>query len=105
MTDILERIRAVALLLPEVEERVSAGRPAFFVADRMFAHVTVDRDDGAAPVVSVRAGDGGDHRAGDGAAWVDVTLGDDADWPLVEDRIARGWELTAPRRLLEAGGR
>jgi hypothetical protein len=29
----------------------------------------------------------------------------DVDWPLVEDRIARSWELTAPRRLLEAGGR
>ena len=29
----------------------------------------------------------------------------DVDWTLVEDRIARSWELAAPRRLLEAGGR
>jgi hypothetical protein len=39
------------------------------------------------------------------AGWVGVTLSGDVDWTLVEDRIARSWELAAPRRLLEAGGR
>lgn len=97
MTEILERVRAIALLLPEVEERVSEGRPAFYVADQMFAHFSSDPN-GDTPEIRCVA-DGGE------AGWVGMTLGHDADWPLVEDRIARGWELTAPRRLLEAGGR
>jgi phosphoribosylglycinamide formyltransferase-1/phosphoribosylamine--glycine ligase/phosphoribosylglycinamide formyltransferase/phosphoribosylformylglycinamidine cyclo-ligase len=36
---------------------------------------------------------------------VSVNLAGDPDWPLVEDRVARSWELAAPARLLEAGGR
>ena len=31
--------------------------------------------------------------------------GDQVDWDHVADRIAASWELAAPRRLLEAGGR
>jgi len=39
-------------------------------------------------------------------SWVAINLaGDDVDWDHVSDRIARSWELAAPRRLLEAGGR
>ena len=34
-----------------------------------------------------------------------VVRGLGADWPLVEDRIARSWELAAPAARLEAGGR
>jgi hypothetical protein len=31
--------------------------------------------------------------------------GDAVDWDHVADRIAASWELAAPRRSLEAGGR
>jgi hypothetical protein len=31
--------------------------------------------------------------------------GESVDWDHVGDRIAASWELAAPRRLLEAGGR
>ena len=38
--------------------------------------------------------------------WISINLrGDDVDWDHVADRIAASWELAAPRRLLEAGGR
>ena len=41
-----------------------------------------------------------------GVGWVGIALGGpDIDWDFVGDRIARSWELAAPRRLLEAGGR
>jgi hypothetical protein len=36
---------------------------------------------------------------------VSVNLSGEVDWSLVDSRIARSWELAAPRRLLEAGGR
>ena len=37
--------------------------------------------------------------------WSEIALLGDIDWTLVEDRIARSWELVAPTELLEAGGR
>jgi len=38
--------------------------------------------------------------------WVGITLDrPSVDWEHVADRLAQSWELVAPRRLLEAGGR
>ncbi|WP_374293941.1 hypothetical protein [Sphingomonas sp.] len=85
MTDILAKVRAVALLLPEVEEGADNGEIAFLVDGAAFARFDGD-------TVAVRSDDGW-HRLENG------------DTTLIEDRVARGWELTAPARLLEAGGR
>ena len=39
-------------------------------------------------------------------SWVSINVaGESVDWDHVADRIAQSWELAAPRRLLEAGGR
>jgi hypothetical protein len=39
-------------------------------------------------------------------SWVAINVaGEGIDWDHVADRIAQSWELAAPRRLLEAGGR
>ena len=38
--------------------------------------------------------------------WVGITLDrPSVDWEHIADRLAQSWELVAPRRLLEAGGR
>ena len=38
--------------------------------------------------------------------WLSINVaGDEVDWDHIADRIATSWELAAPRRLLEAGGR
>ncbi|KQM65865.1 hypothetical protein ASE75_06450 [Sphingomonas sp. Leaf17] len=104
MTEALARVRDAALVLPETSEATVEGCPTFLVADRPFVQV---RDDAA--TVCVQAGSS-DERVGltgdpDADGWIAIGLTGDVDWPLVEDRIARSWELTAPRRLLEAGGR
>jgi hypothetical protein len=40
------------------------------------------------------------------SGWISINLADDSvDWDHVADRLAASWELAAPRRLLEAGGR
>lgn len=119
MTDPLSRVRAVALQLPEAEERPSHGQPTFFVAGKQFAQVRDDHHGDGLIVVCVRTS-GTDEQAMlieaapevysrpaylATAGWVGVSLTGDVDWPLVEDRIARSWELAAPARLLEAGGR
>jgi len=119
MTDLLDRIRAIATLLPEVEERVSHGQPTFFVAGKQFAQLRDDHHGDGRTVVCVRTA-GTDEQAMlieqapeiysrpaylGPAGWVGMDLAGEVDWPLVEDRIAQSWELAAPRRLLEAGGR
>lgn len=120
MTDPLAQVRDLALELPETEERLSHGQPTFFVAGRQFAQFRRDHHGDARTVVCVRTSglDEQEMRIGADpdiysrpaylgpAGWVSVNLGGErTDWALVADRIAASWELAAPRRLLEAGGR
>lgn len=40
------------------------------------------------------------------SGWISINLAtENVDWDHVADRIAASWELAAPPRLLEAGGR
>ena len=90
MTDpSLTRIRSLALVLPEVEETNGSDGPSFSVESTSFARMTAA---GALEVCSE-------------SGWRTLTLGEDADWTLISDAIARGWELSASQALLEAGGR
>ena len=120
MTTALERVRAVALDLPETEEKVSHGQPTFFVAGKQFAQFRDNHHGDGKTVVCVKTSSLDEqamlletdpdtyskpaylHSSG----WISVNLaGDKVDWDHVADRIAASWELAAPRRLLEAGGR
>ena len=117
-SDAIDRVRAVATALPEVEERMSHGQPTFFVAGKQFAQVRDDHGDRRL-VVCIKASDAEEAamliEANPGtysrpaylgaAGWVAMDLAANPDWALVEDRIAHSWELAAPQRLLEAGGR
>ena len=118
MTDTLDRIRAAALELPGTEERLSHGQPTFFVEGKQFAQFRDNHHGDGRTVVCVRVS-GVDEQAmlieADPATynkpaylptWVGISLvGPGVDWDHVGDRIATSWELAAPRRLLEAGGR
>ncbi|MBO9623197.1 MAG: MmcQ/YjbR family DNA-binding protein [Sphingomonas sp.] len=115
----LGQVRALALELPEAEERASHGQPTFFVAGKMFAQFRHDHHGDGRTIVAVKTADADEARmlieAAPGsysrvayfrAEWVGLAIGgSDTDWAHVGDRIARSWELAAPRRLLEAGGR
>lgn len=120
MSDALDRVRQVALALPESEERLSHGQPTFFVAGKQFAQFRDNHHGDEKTVVCVRTG-GLDEQAMlieadpqtysrpayfGPSGWISINLaGDGVDWDGVADRIAASWELAAPRRLLEAGGR
>ena len=118
MSTPLERVRAAALELPETEERVSHGQPTFFVAGKQFAQFRDNHHGNGKTVVCVRTS-GSDEQAmlleADPEtyskpayllSWVGISVaGETVDWDQVGDRIAASWELAAPRRLLEAGGR
>ena len=118
MNEILDQIRAAALDLPETEERLSHGQPTFFVAGKQFAQFRANHHGDGRTVVCVRvssldeqamlleADPGTYSKPAYLPSWLSINLaGPDVDWTHVADRLAASWELAAPRRLLEAGGR
>ena len=120
MSDSLRHVRAAALELPETEERLSHGQPTFFVAGRQFAQFRDNHHGDGQTVVCVRTSSL-DEQAMllesdpetyskpaylGPSGWVSINLAaGKVDWDHVADRIAVSWELAAPSRLLEAGGR
>lgn len=118
MIDALARVREAALSLPETQERLSHGQPTFFVANNQFAQFRDNHHGDGKIVVCVRTSSIDEQAMlleADPAtyskpaylpSWISISLaGDAVDWNHVSDRIAASWELAAPRRLLEAGGR
>lgn len=120
MTDPLQKIRKAAMELPETEERLSHGQPSFFVSGKQFAQFRDNHHGDGRVVVCLRTS-GLDEQAMliesdpktysrpaylHHSGWISIDLSNPAvDWDHVADRIAESWELAAPRRLLEAGGR
>jgi len=121
----LAKIRALALAMPEAEERLSHGSPGFFIGGptkggKFFAYFWHNLHDDGETTVIVKT-TGRDEQAMlieldpdcyysppylGPSGWVAMRLDrEDVDWDRVGDRIAISWELVAPRRLLEAGGR
>jgi hypothetical protein len=118
MIDPLTKVREAALELPATEERLSHGQPSFFVAGKQFAQFRDNHHGDGKTVVCVRissldeqailleADPGTYSKPAYLPSWISVNLtGDAVDWDHVGNRIAGSWELAAPRRLLEAGGR
>ena len=62
MTDPLARVREIALLLPETEEKESHGQPTFFVASKQFAQIRDDHHGDGLLVVCVKTS-GADEQA------------------------------------------
>ena len=118
----LDRLRAIALDLPEAVERLSHGAPGFQIGTkgRFFAYIWHDHHGDGETAVMVKCADREEQAmlveadpasyfvpAYLGASgWVAMRVGaPDTDWDRIGDRVARSWELVAPPRLLEAGGR
>ncbi|WP_294235505.1 MmcQ/YjbR family DNA-binding protein [uncultured Sphingomonas sp.] len=95
MTDFLTRIRDIAMLLPGATEQSEGSETRFLVEGQAFVRI----HDGASGLHVCVADEGTEPH------WTEIALSDDSDWTLIEDRIARSWELVAPNALLEAGGR
>ncbi|WP_010163795.1 MmcQ/YjbR family DNA-binding protein [Sphingomonas sp. PAMC 26617] len=118
---LLDRVRALCLALPEAVERESHGAPGFVVDDgKFFAYFWHNHHDDGETVVIVKTS-GDDEQAQlieldpacyyktaylGSSGWIAMRLdGDTVDWDRIGDRIAISWELAAPQRLLEVGGR
>jgi hypothetical protein len=117
-TSPLDRVRAHCLSLAETSERLSHGRPAFFVAGKSFVmYMDNHHDDGrlalwcAAPEGMQQALVEGEpehyfrppyvgHRG-----WIGVRLDRDLDFNEIAGAIEEAYLTVAPRRLVEAAAR
>lgn len=101
-----ERVRQLALALPEAVEEDHHGRPSFRVAGRIFAtlwdehHMNVMLDEpGIRTAVQGSSDACAEFWWGKRLAAVQVTL-DRADEPLAAELLADAYERKAPKRLL-----
>lgn len=117
----LARVRAICMAYPEAAEKLSHGSPAFFIEKgKVYAYVWHNHHgDGHSAVMVKTSGreeqtmlvemDADFYHVPPylgPSGWIGMELnGDATDWDRIEDRIAVSWEMVAPRRLLEAGGR
>lgn len=111
---LLERVRALALALPETEERPSHGSPGWRVSGKYFAHFN-DQHHGTPHIALLAKTSGLDEMDGlieaqphayfrpayyGAAGWVGVILNrPDLDWNTVEEWLARSWRASAPKKL------
>jgi hypothetical protein len=117
---LLERVGALCLALPETDTKLSHGAPAFSVAGKMFAYFSDNHHgDGRTAVLLKTSGSEEQEMLIEAdpdlyyrppyigpSGWIGLRLDrGEPDWDHVGDRIAQSWELAAPRRLLEMGGR
>jgi predicted DNA-binding protein (MmcQ/YjbR family) len=109
--DILERLRAICLGLPEATEGQGVGNPTFRVKDKIFAmqHPVDNR-----PSMWCKAPRGfQDVLVGSDPerffvppyvgrnGWVGVWLDLELDWAHIADLIDDSYRMTAPKRLLK----
>jgi phosphoribosylglycinamide formyltransferase-1/phosphoribosylamine--glycine ligase/phosphoribosylglycinamide formyltransferase/phosphoribosylformylglycinamidine cyclo-ligase len=117
----LARVRALALQLPGTAERLSHGSPGFHIAKgKFFAYFWHNHHSDGETVAIVKTSGREEQQQliemdpdfyfsppylGP-SGWIAMRLDrDDTDWDRVADRIATSWEMIAPRRLREVGGR
>lgn len=117
----LAKLREIALALPGAAEKLSHGSPCFFIEKgKAFAYIWHDHHGDGETAVMVKTADAEQQAMlieADPAlyykppylgptGWIAIRVGaPDTDWDHVADKVAESWELVAPRRYLEAGGR
>ena len=117
------QVDALARELPEVGRKTSHGSPGWSVGGdkgKLFA-IIADHHHGEDAVGLLVKASGADEMSGlieaqpdvyywpkyyGASGWLGIKLNRrDVDWDQVSEWLQRSWELAAPRRLLEAGGR
>ena len=111
----LGRVRGIALALPDAQEKISHGRPAFFT-HKVFAYYSGSlRVDGEwvqhpqSVVVQADVAERAALRQTPGtfvpaylgvAGWTGIDLDDGVDWTQVAELIEESFRMTAPSRLI-----
>ena len=107
---LIERLRKIALALPDATEKLSHGEPTFFTAGRTFAMIDNNHHGSGHIAVYVNAPDGAQDSlvAADPkhffvppyvgkAGWVGVRLDTGLPWPVIADLVAQGHQTTTAK--------
>lgn len=111
---LLERVRGLALALPEADEVTSHGMPCFgIIKGKKFAYFTHDHHGDGRTALLVKIS-GADEQAqliemdadryfrpayfGDGWVGIRLDLGDN-DWDAIADWVRKSWLAVAPKKL------
>jgi len=112
---LLDRVRALALALPEAEEKLSHGSPGFFVrGGKFFAYFSYNHHHDGVTGLLVKAS-GVEEQAMlidrdpelyyrpaylGPSGWIGVRLDTgDVDWDHIDGWLRRSWQASAPKRL------
>lgn len=112
---LLDRVRQLALALPEAEEKLSHGAPGFFVrGGKFFAYFSQDLNGNGITGLLVKAS-GVDEQAMlidenpelyfrpaylGPSGWIGIRLDPgENDWQHIDDWLTRSWRASAPKRL------
>jgi len=117
------QVDALARELPEVGRKTSHGSPGWAVGGEKgkLLAIIADHHHGEEAIGLLVKASGADEMSGlieaqpdvyywpkyyGASGWLGIKLNRrDVDWEQVDEWLQRSWELAAPRRLLEAGGR
>ena len=112
MTDSLHRLRQICITLPEVEERLSHGEPAWFVRGKKQFVTYADHHHDDRVAFWCAAPEGAQHILVErnpewffvppyvgGRGWVGVYLDRDTDWDDIEEIAVDAYVTVAPARL------
>ena len=111
---VLERLRALCLVLPETSERLSHGAPSFFVREKKCFLMVLDNHHGdgifgiwcAAPpgnqelLVAANAGRFFRPPYVGHRGWLGVRFNDGVDWDELESIVEDAFATVAPAKLL-----
>jgi hypothetical protein len=111
---VLDRVREVALALPETSERLSHGQPTFFVGKKTFVMYLDNHHDDGRLALWCAAPEGMQDALVAGApehyfvppyvghrGWIGVRLDRDLDWNEIAGAIEEAYLAVAPKRLAE----
>lgn len=112
--EVLDKLRTVALALPETNERLSHGSPTFFIRDKKTFVTYVDNHHGDGRLAIWAAAPPGvqetlvetepdrffrpayvGHRG-----WIGVRLDRDVDWEEIDEVVRDAYRCVAPRKLI-----
>jgi hypothetical protein len=111
---LLARVRALALALPAVAERLSHGSPGFFVEGGKFFAYFQQNHHGDGNIALLVKASGVEEQAMliennpalyyrpayfGPSGWIGIRLDGDTDWAQIADWLARSWRASAPKRL------
>jgi predicted DNA-binding protein (MmcQ/YjbR family) len=103
----LDRLRKIALALPDAEEKLGYGHPVFYIGKKSFAAFE-PKGGRAAVAVRIDPLDAGifvdDDRFfvtpyGRGA-WISIWADCKVDWKLVAQLVGAGYRMVAPKRAI-----